>query len=446
MNTFNLFQKQPQPETVLLYSDSRQGLIASQIVYVENTYHPKFNPFIRENYAAIERKFKAKGFDFIYFPVISEDFSQQGTVSQIESLLNYCYPFINNQFGYFSNQYIATRLPQSLKITTASKARKLLFSLRYGKAIRPGLLRLVSEEDETRFTFEYRQLDLSNNDYWKQIDDYLETLERTYVVEDRLEICMKEYSLPSSTVFSISDNLECKKPSKKERIKEVYEAVSEILFPDALLEETAAEPIPAQKTKRARLQKRTRKNKDADLPKLHIVEKVLNIIREAKSLGIYEEVIQDIFSALKNPNEKENIVKISRIVIDSDYRILLSDYGSLEISMATLPKALFILFLRHPEGIILKQLMDYKQELAQIYQTISNRTDLLFMSESIDRLCNPTDSSVNEKLSRIREAFIRKMSDSNASNYYVTGPRGEKKRITLQRELVSMPEELTGAL
>ncbi|MDR2026783.1 MAG: hypothetical protein LBQ01_04390 [Prevotellaceae bacterium] len=442
MSIFNPFRKLEQPETVLLHSGFRQSLTSGQIVYVENKYHHKFNRFIRQNYAVIEQKFKAKGFDFIYFPIIGEDFSRSDNILQIEPLLNYCYPFMNNRFGYFSSKYIAEHLPESLKITTDSKTRKLFAALKYNKKILPGLLRLVSEDDETCFTFEYRRLDLSKkNGYWRQITDYLATLED--VSSSIINFSVKyDANIPGNGHVSDENDVFADLESSfvhESRIKTTKAAPD-----DYMLRKEVPHPAFSRKMLRRRAANiRYDLAEDFYQPKHDIVEKILGHINEAKSLGIYEEVIQDIFAALKNPDEKDDVVKISRIVIDSDYRIFLPDYGSMEICMTTLPKSLFILFLRHPEGIILKHLSDCKQELLQIYKTISNRTDLIFMSDSIERLCNPADSSINEKLSRIREAFIRKMSGSNASNYCVTGPRGEKKRIALNRELVSMPKVLT---
>ncbi|MDR3217522.1 MAG: hypothetical protein LBU22_00840 [Dysgonamonadaceae bacterium] len=113
--------------------------------------------------------------------------------------------------------------------------------------------------------------------------------------------------------------------------------------------------------------------------------------------------------------------------------------------MTTLPKALFILFLQHPEGILLKQLSDYEPELMTIYKIISNRENYQDMSDSIKRICSPLDQSVNEKLSRIRAAFVRNMAETYAEHYYVTGDRGEKKQIRIDRKLVSLPEYLTSA-
>jgi hypothetical protein len=58
-------------------------------------------------------------------------------------------------------------------------------------------------------------------------------------------------------------------------------------------------------------------------------------------------------------------------------------------------------------------------------------------------MCSPLDSSVNEKLSRIKEAFVRKISeDGYAEHYFVTGDRGGKKQIRIDRRLVSLPDSL----
>jgi hypothetical protein len=58
------------------------------------------------------------------------------------------------------------------------------------------------------------------------------------------------------------------------------------------------------------------------------------------------------------------------------------------------------------------------------------------MTDSIEKICNPLDNSINEKLSRIREAFVKNISEEYAKSYYVSGERGEVKKIRLDRKLV----------
>ena len=60
----------------------------------------------------------------------------------------------------------------------------------------------------------------------------------------------------------------------------------------------------------------------------------------------------------------------------------------MEISMTALPKAVFLLFLAHPEGIIFKDLSDYREELASIYNKLTNQTDDDSVRQSIEDVTN----------------------------------------------------------
>ena len=127
---------------------------------------------------------------------------------------------------------------------------------------------------------------------------------------------------------------------------------------------------------------------------------------------------------------------LSRLVVDKDYRIFLPDYNNTEITMQPLPKAVFFLFLQHPEGIPFKQLDYYFPELLEIYKHVGNREIEENILHSIGDITDPTKNSINEKCSRIREAFLKHFDAAYAQYYYITGKRGEPKKITLPRELV----------
>lgn len=132
---------------------------------------------------------------------------------------------------------------------------------------------------------------------------------------------------------------------------------------------------------------------------------------------------------------------LSRLVITKDFRILLPDYNNKEIKMSPLPKAVFLLFLKHPEGIVFKQLHDYYSELMEIYKQLTNRVVEIGIRKSIRDLTDPTKNSINEKCSRIREAFLKEFDDRFAHHYYITGQYGEPKKIILPRELVEWEEQ-----
>lgn len=135
-------------------------------------------------------------------------------------------------------------------------------------------------------------------------------------------------------------------------------------------------------------------------------------------------------------------LKLSRLVVTKDFRIILPDYDNIEIEMTPLVRAVFLLFLKHPEGILFKELPDYRFELAEIYGQIKgarvsrNLFGIRSYDKSIVNVTDPLNNSINEKCARIREAFLLKFQEGLAENYFVTGKRGEPKGIKLSRNLV----------
>lgn len=128
--------------------------------------------------------------------------------------------------------------------------------------------------------------------------------------------------------------------------------------------------------------------------------------------------------------------KLSRMIISKKNEIILPDYNNLEIKMEPLVKAVYFLFLRHPEGILFKHLPDYRQELLSIYGKLRPLGLGKRSIRSIEDVTNPCLNSINEKCARIRAAFILKFDEHLAEKYYVTGGRGEPKKILLSRDLV----------
>lgn len=162
-------------------------------------------------------------------------------------------------------------------------------------------------------------------------------------------------------------------------------------------------------------------------------EEIVANVNRLRAIGISEVVIRQLF-------EREQ--KLSRLIFTEDYKIILPDYNNMEIKMEPLPKAVYMLFLSHPEGIRFKDLPCYREELARMYLNVTDRNDLHAAYQSILNVTDPTKNSINEKCSRIKEAFISRFDDNLASYYYITGLAGEKKGVRLSRQLVSNNNKL----
>lgn len=110
--------------------------------------------------------------------------------------------------------------------------------------------------------------------------------------------------------------------------------------------------------------------------------------------------------------------------------------------MTPLVKAVYLLFLRHPEGILFKELVDYRQELSYIYndikgiKTSNQQTVVQTYNDSIINVTDPLKNSINEKCTRIKEAFLIRFQETLAKEYFITGKKGEPKRITLPKDLI----------
>lgn len=128
-------------------------------------------------------------------------------------------------------------------------------------------------------------------------------------------------------------------------------------------------------------------------------------------------------------------IKYSRLTITKDGAVMLSDYNK-EVKLEPLAKAVYLLYLKHPEGIAFKELPDYREELTELYAKIKPLGMTDRVQKSIEDVTNPLLNSINEKCSRIKAAILAEVDASLAEQYYITGKGGEQKRVTLPRRLV----------
>ena len=136
--------------------------------------------------------------------------------------------------------------------------------------------------------------------------------------------------------------------------------------------------------------------------------------------------------------------ELSPLQIDNDLHVRLPAYHNAEIRLHSLSKAIYILFLLHPEGIELRNIDDHREQLKQIYDIVMPGRDLNASESIIENVMDPLSGTLLQNLSRIKRFFKTViMDDELAANYYITGRRNEAYRIALPRNLVSMPRVFT---
>lgn len=175
--------------------------------------------------------------------------------------------------------------------------------------------------------------------------------------------------------------------------------------------------------------------KEIDNEKI-LISSVLYILRSLKDA--HPDIAGKLAAILEHPSLKET-PKLSRLLIDDHFRIILPEFNR-EIELTPLPKSFYLFMLRHPEGVLFRDLRKHRNELIDIYGKVGNRLERTAIESSIDDLIDYKSNSVNEKCSRIKEGFLKKLDNRIAGNYYITGDRNNLKKVILETGLISLPK------
>ena len=175
--------------------------------------------------------------------------------------------------------------------------------------------------------------------------------------------------------------------------------------------------------------KNTRKDASKQFHRSLLMKEVKEKVQLLKEYGMSDE---DIMSSLY---DNYNNQSLAPLIVSRNYKLFVGE-ERLEIHMEPLVKAVYLLFLKHPEGILFKHLPDYRKELTEIYVKLKPYGLSDRVVQSIEDVTNPLLNSINEKCARIRGAFVGQFDNHLAQHYYIDGKRGEAKKIALPRDLV----------
>ena len=105
------------------------------------------------------------------------------------------------------------------------------------------------------------------------------------------------------------------------------------------------------------------------------------------------------------------------------------------VQLRPLPHTLLILLLRHPEGVLSKEMDAFRDELEDIYCRISPTRSREEVHLTIGRLLDPYSNSLETQKWRLNTSLA-----AQVPGLLVTGRRGEKKRIPIEGTRVIFEE------
>ena len=402
----------------------------NQVFYIENGYDVDANDFIRSNYFDLKSMFAHIGLDFYYLPYLLRE-------HDIEAKVRYYAP-------YLSPKLLVTKVQSNAFIQYISDTETK-------NSLKPSFIFEGSQEGYNGDT-KFLQIQLSDFDFTKP--DALEGLIRS-IAERReayyLEMMRDEVQRSESAIryerrqLEETDSCEMSMPSPSAAPSFDIEGFEE--------ERSARHNPKASKSNTGMLGRILRRFGLDDDKRLdasddyQVLKKTEEELAEEQSLIETAKVLRELrMTVQKLRLEGVSLMAIhefidkqeplSRMVITPDYRIFLPDYNDMEIEMGALPKAIYFLYLRYPEGIIYKHMQDYYNELLNIYKQLRPNTDEARLNLTITKVVNPLGNALNENIARIRKAFVEKFDEHLANNYIITGERGSQYSIPLDRELI----------
>lgn len=400
-----------------------------QVFYIESEYDVVINERIRNNYNEIRDAMQKHGMQFCYMPYLFHS-------ADIERKIQYYAP-------YLSERIVADK--------NVGSSAMLRFLSDKSQKVEPSLIfNAVNSYAERETTFFQLPLSEVCKEGGSSIDDIIFRVECAN--EGILSACLGGVSTEEAALQYSDDS--CWEEELRER---------------ACVGKPACTSIDRYEKRKTREEEKIKEKVEErrSEKKRGIIERLMNCFSSAQSSSssIEDEIDADEAQSLIDTRRvlrelRENVQRLrlegvslmaihefidkqeplSRMTITEDCRIFLPDYNNMEIEMGALPKAVYFLFLRYPEGIIYKHMPDYYNELMGIYKQLRPYTDEARLNLTITKVVNPLGNALNENIARIRKAFVDKFDNHLACNYYISGERGMQYSIPLDRNLVNWEE------
>lgn len=156
---------------------------------------------------------------------------------------------------------------------------------------------------------------------------------------------------------------------------------------------------------------------------------------EQMEAGELLEVIRRAKELLENKHPQFS-GEAPSLYINKDFRIFIGSPQGLEIEMRPMSKAVFLLFLRHPEGIEFKRIGMFEEELSMIYRHICRNDNPQQVERSLRKVLDAGSRAVNVAAARSARALAEYVSDDMLPGYTISGGYARPKAIRLDRRLV----------
>ena len=146
-----------------------------------------------------------------------------------------------------------------------------------------------------------------------------------------------------------------------------------------------------------------------------------------------ESEVRDLLGFVRQARENYRAPAPGLVRITRTLRVYI---GPDELRIRPMAKTVLLLFLRHPEGILLKHISDYRTEMTADYRRCMRSLDPDVVDRRIQRLMDIFSNELNVNISRVNAALEALVTPEEKQLYRVSGRAGKPKYIPLDRTLV----------
>ena len=383
-----------------------------QVIYVENQHDERINSIIRGKYHWLKWTFKQANLDFVYLPMFFND-------EEIKEKVLYYAP------------YLTEEIMEKVELRSSHLLKYMSHLENQGK-IAPSFLYAPKKDDE-EWVFQGVTIDIdgSDNEITKWFENTVSEIEEELASPIRFQKAVKD-SGPKIRFQKVEEDTYtgmANEPSLEETQAEYSstpdfweKAIKEVKkFGKSIVEEDSD-----YRTCRKASQPSLDEILDEDVSLT--LEELNKNIERLRLLGIPLDVLIEYIAKYET---------ISKLRITDDFRIFLPDYNNKEVRLTPLFKAVYFLFLNHPEGIILQRLEEHHREFANYYIQTSNVKELTpRMAVRINALEYPGNNYLNTIISKIKAEFLSVIDEHLAKHYYIFGRPGEPYKIALDYDYI----------
>ncbi len=348
------------------------------VIYFEKEQNIPFNLYIRNNFDLIENQFATLGLKFIYLPYLTQ------SIAEINTVLEYYLPSLS---------YIQVQ-------------EKLLTD--YNEKIKGQMTKHTSSEIRSIILKEEFVPDSMDYSEVLALVNYQGSANSGLLFFDPMSCAIGE-----SNIFS--NNHQNKDYALY--FNDVITYLKQLREKEEDFDYKSFYPLP--------IVDYTEQLDESTIDVISTIEAKLSELKDSGQLLFLIPILKNL---LEKQSQSIQLDSISRLEINSYNRILLP-YFKKEVELSYLTKAVYFLFLKHPEGINLKELGNYQKELLSIYTSVSNQLDYDKMVKSVEDVVNLETKAIYTHLSRIKSAYYKIMDESFAKYYIVSGNGEEERKV-----------------